>query len=279
MAVEWITWALEQALPSGPKFVLVALANRANQDGECWPSQEDLARQTGQTRQSVNRQIRVLCDAGFLEKQERRREDGYKSSSNYILRKNKLRNRSLRNNKAKSQVTQSDNNVSSTKILEPSLGTVSNAREEIASSVPNPFWVWYDRYPHKVGKGAAEKSFWQAIKKTSLENLLDGLDRYIRTKPPDRAWCNPSTWLNQERWLDNPQEIQNAHRNPQKYTVEDAKRDALAAFGIYDEDTPDHGTGQPVLCDSRHLRQDTGPVENPDDGDGSGPPALPPPCH
>lgn len=33
MAVEYIAWALEQDIPTGPKFVLVALCNRANQDG------------------------------------------------------------------------------------------------------------------------------------------------------------------------------------------------------------------------------------------------------
>jgi hypothetical protein len=27
---------------------------------------------------------------------------------------------------------------------------------------------------------------------------------YVRTKPPDRPWCNPGTWLNQGRWLDEP---------------------------------------------------------------------------
>jgi hypothetical protein len=33
---------------------------------------------------------------------------------------------------------------------------------------------------------------------------MAGLQRYRDTKPPDRAWCHPSTWLHQERWNDKP---------------------------------------------------------------------------
>ncbi len=41
---------------------------------------------------------------------------------------------------------------------------------------------------------------------------MAGLDRYIRTKPADRAWLNPETFINQERWTDQPATIQ-GHRN------------------------------------------------------------------
>jgi hypothetical protein len=66
------------------------------------------------------------------------------------------------------------------------------------------FRKFYAAYPHKVGRAAAEKAFAKAIKKTTLEQILDGLRAYIASKPPDRPWCNPSTWLNQERWSDQP---------------------------------------------------------------------------
>jgi uncharacterized protein YdaU (DUF1376 family) len=38
----------------------------------------------------------------------------------------------------------------------------------------------------------------------AFAEILAGLERYIRTKPPDRAWLNPETFLNQERWTDQP---------------------------------------------------------------------------
>lgn len=75
---------------------------------------------------------------------------------------------------------------------------------------PDAFEVWYAAYPHKIGRSAAEKAF-HRVRKTkpvTFSELVDGLERYIRTKPPDRAWCNPATWLNQDRWADQPDNVQ-----------------------------------------------------------------------
>ena len=71
-----------------------------------------------------------------------------------------------------------------------------------AAASPSPFDRFWERYPHKVGKGAARKAFEKA--KTPIDELLLALDRYIASKPKDRPWCNPATWLNQERWSDQP---------------------------------------------------------------------------
>jgi len=70
------------------------------------------------------------------------------------------------------------------------------------------FEQWYSGYPHKVGKAAARRSFFAARSSgVELETLIRARDRYIRTKPADRPWCNPATWLNQERWLDEPAQL------------------------------------------------------------------------
>ncbi|MDE2097131.1 MAG: hypothetical protein KGL39_07785 [Patescibacteria group bacterium] len=77
-----------------------------------------------------------------------------------------------------------------------------------------PFDEFWQAYPHKVGKAAAERSFRSAIKKIPLGQMLGALERYRATKPPDRAWCNPATWLNQERWLDEPAHVNGGHDGP-----------------------------------------------------------------
>ncbi len=71
------------------------------------------------------------------------------------------------------------------------------------------FDIFWSRYPHKVGKEGkygARSAFAKAAKtsKLSFDALLSGLQRYIDSKPPEREWCNPSTWLNQGRWGDAP---------------------------------------------------------------------------
>ncbi len=75
-----------------------------------------------------------------------------------------------------------------------------------ASYPPKAFEVWWLGYPHKVGKQAAEKAFERVRKagRVPFPALTDGVQRYMRTKPPDRSYCNPATWLNEGRWDDEP---------------------------------------------------------------------------
>ena len=86
------------------------------------------------------------------------------------------------------------------------LGTRSSSktREEKHKFPIHAFDQWWDHYPHKIGKGAAEKK-WHEVRKAgivSFDDLTAGLDRYVQSKPPERSWCNPATWLHQHRWLD-----------------------------------------------------------------------------
>ena len=66
------------------------------------------------------------------------------------------------------------------------------------------FEQWWSMYPHKVGKAGARKAYDRARQKAYQQTLLDGVQRYVATKPDDRPWCHPKTWLNQERWTDEP---------------------------------------------------------------------------
>jgi len=64
------------------------------------------------------------------------------------------------------------------------------------------FWaIW----PNKVGKPAAAAAFQKARKRgATLDQVLEGVRRYVREKPPERSWLNPATFLNQDRFLDEP---------------------------------------------------------------------------
>lgn len=76
-----------------------------------------------------------------------------------------------------------------------------NKKRERALAAFAEFWT---AYPNKTGKPVAQRSYLKAIRSTPPEVILDGLRRYIASKPPDRPWLNPSTFLNQERWADQP---------------------------------------------------------------------------
>lgn len=64
------------------------------------------------------------------------------------------------------------------------------------------FWL---RYPHKIAKPKAKASLLKALNAgITIDKIMAGLEKYIKTKPLERPWCNPGTWLNQERWEDEP---------------------------------------------------------------------------
>lgn len=87
-----------------------------------------------------------------------------------------------------------------------------NAREPLGD-----FETFWKAWPHKVGKPAAVKSYQSAIKRGhSHEQVMEGLRRYIRGKPPDRSWLNPATFLNQERYNDEPA---SSHNNQTSHTT------------------------------------------------------------
>lgn len=94
-------------------------------------------------------------------------------------------------------------------------------------SSPTDFENFWAKYPHKVGKRDAEKAFSQAIRRDSVDAIMDGLDRYAR-KTDDRPWCNPSTFLNQDRWSDAPASVA-LHRSGTSPPSGNRKRNYLDA--------------------------------------------------
>jgi hypothetical protein len=70
--------------------------------------------------------------------------------------------------------------------------------------------IFWTNWPNKVGKPAALKALSSARKRRcSFIAIMSGIQNYIREKPPDRPWLNPSTYLNQNRWEDQPAQVQN----------------------------------------------------------------------
>jgi hypothetical protein len=89
--------------------------------------------------------------------------------------------------------------------------TDTEKKETRASALVDDGWPkdyreqFWNRYPNKVGKPKALAKLDVCRKRgASWVSIMDGLERYIREKPADRAWLNPETFLNQERWTDQP---------------------------------------------------------------------------
>lgn len=90
--------------------------------------------------------------------------------------------------------------------------TASDASASVPAVVADDGWPadyrerFWETYPHRVGKSdaLAKLDRIRKSKRVTFDKLMSGLSAYIRSKPPDRQWCNPATWLNQGRWDDEP---------------------------------------------------------------------------
>jgi biotin operon repressor len=77
MSLDALKWAWEQDCPNATsKLVLMALADHANSDGECWPSMKRVAKLTGISSRQVSTHIVTLEALGYVTKGNRRRHEG-----------------------------------------------------------------------------------------------------------------------------------------------------------------------------------------------------------
>ena len=80
-------------------------------------------------------------------------------------------------------------------------GIGTGKKEPRARRAPSDaFLRFWNAWPHKVGKPAAERAF--KGHEAEIEDILAGVVGYERAKPADRPWLNPATFLNQQRWKD-----------------------------------------------------------------------------
>lgn len=86
MSVQAISWALKARPPStAAKFLLVALANYADQFGLCWPTAKKLSDDTMLSERSVRTHLGELEASGFIVRTPRWAQDGARLGDEYRL--------------------------------------------------------------------------------------------------------------------------------------------------------------------------------------------------
>lgn len=217
------------------KLVMLALADNANDKGECWPGLDNIARRTGLHRTTVSKTIKNLEASGLLSHLPGKG----RKSSHYTLNLS-------RSGSATPTQGGSEANPQSTVVVAPdqprvgekptqsgsdaNAGLVSDHRsvgltptkpsgttiEPPLNQPQTPFgdleemieWISkiYQAYPRKVGKPAAIRAIRKAMKGSSPELLLTKTEAYARAREgqPDKFTPHPATWFNQERFNDDP---------------------------------------------------------------------------
>lgn len=189
--------------PSGRKFVLMALADYADEEWSCFPSVKQLAFYTGQGEKTVRDHLDALDDAGIISRDRHRRDDGTLGRYRFFIHRRNLPVAKFA--RGEKQPSPAANFATHNPHTNPH---TSSLRSEVSRErVPSRFDDFWSLYPNKVGKAYARKKFDKALKVVSFDELMAGLGRYV-AKTDDRPWCNPATWLHQERWGDQPADVQ-----------------------------------------------------------------------
>ena len=64
------------------------------------------------------------------------------------------------------------------------------------------FEMFWATYPYKVGRFDAKQEYVFARRVASADEILGGVERYIRIKPDFEGWMKPKNWLKRQHWTD-----------------------------------------------------------------------------
>jgi len=189
---------------------------------------EQIMRESGLGRAALRTARKQLEELGFIELVRVRHADMSLGGYRYELQDA----RGWFSTVAHSTVAQSTvaNPPDNRKLIPNKTKVKKNKLENTSESSFNQFW---DVYPKRADKPAAVRAFEKAIRRVSLETLLDGAKRYRDDPNRDDGFTkNPATWLNADAW-DNPPEpvrgrkltnAENAALLAQKYRERDNVR-------------------------------------------------------
>lgn len=132
MSYSAMAWArpLKTGSPTA-KAVLLAVANYADEEGICWPSQDQLSEDTELSRHTIMRALDHLEDLGLLSRERRHRKDGSRSSDLIMLDLSSTVQRSTEQRSNQQRSTQQQpksHSATAEPVIEPSY-TPSSARE------------------------------------------------------------------------------------------------------------------------------------------------------
>lgn len=210
MSSEALNWAKSVSV-GGPakKAVLLVLADYADHEWSCFPSQAKIAEQAEVGERTVRRILAEWEQTGLIRRAHRLAVDGRGRTSDRIyLQPATVAGWSGVDQPAKSadQPATDDRPTGQALAGEPLENHQSRTAAPAARSVDDDFAEWYAGYPRKTGRGAALRAYRAARRKVDAETLLRQRDAFVRLMAAQRVEKryikHPSSWLNGEFWSD-----------------------------------------------------------------------------
>jgi hypothetical protein len=192
-------WLLDLDISDRAVRLYAVLARYADSEThKAYPSRGTLAERLRCSKASIDRAAQELVDSGAMKKKQR-----HNSSVVYTLQVSPPVTRGVLTSDegGSSGVMRgvlTGDDLTRTTELEPK-------ERELLNSKFDKFWAVY---PKKTDKRLALKSFVKALKRETLEPILDGAMRYRDDPNRDDGFTkNPSTWLNADAWENGPEPV------------------------------------------------------------------------
>lgn len=203
MSYRALNWAWEADLPTSQKFVLVALADMADEHESCFPGQERLARMVGGSVSTVRRAVKSLEESGYLNREPRRGSDGMRTSDRYRLNVN----RSICAVDVTGQM-EGGHRSNDPHLTGHGEGvTPREPLEEPSDLIGELLEVLWMMWPtsRRSSRKEATKALKTALKATDAPTLIEAVKRHTdvwASWPQSEVQYVPHlpTWLNKERW-------------------------------------------------------------------------------
>ena len=207
-------WVLDAGLTDRAIRIYALIARYADNDTlQAFPSRDTLAERANCHVRSVDRAVKELVKAGAIVKSHRMNGDSY-TSNLYTVKRVPPKGVRFSDRVATPQSPPSDTTVArvGTPVSPPSdTGVALTRTSELEPNEQKPvnyigeFDQFWNIYPKKADKALAKRSFQKALKRTTLDVILAGAERYRDDPNRDPEYTkNPSTWLNADAWDNDP---------------------------------------------------------------------------
>lgn len=186
----------------------------------------EVARTGGCGRDKVLRIFRELREAGYIKSTYPRGDDG--TVHGEVIEINDGEPEVEETGSRISRTPEKPDSGFSVDILStdslPSTEKETNTDNCPKRTYPSGFMTFWEAYPKKVGKGAAESAWKRARINGHLSELLDSLDKQKASdqwaKDGGQYIPNPATWINQRRWEDEVQKPQSVETMYARFLAE-----------------------------------------------------------
>jgi hypothetical protein len=242
-------WTYSQQ-SGGSLLLMLALADFANDAGECWPSIPVLAHKARLTEREIRYLLPKLEQAGELRLD--RSKGGRNRRNRYLV--------TIEENPENISLKQIQGNnfteICDTKTLKPTSGalnhhrTVNNTAAKATHSFPTErsgrltrsdpaalasFEQFYQAYPRHVGRKSALAA-WVKLSPNPLltQTIIAAAERYAEQvrDVDERFILHPITWITQERWTDEPLNNKDAGNRDTKPELKDIGNGMVEVEGL-----------------------------------------------